>query len=195
MASVFAEVLRPSTFAAILSIDPAIAFNAKHFFSMDFKPVLKRRAYWETQEMAADYFNSHPFFKVLDPKVRELHIRHGLRPTKSGEQPSGFVLKCHPEQEYAVFKASELGAVWVKDHIKEVQCPLRLLIGATSNIYISPEKAKKYRAVSTLSDMTIIENTGHLVPMETPSTVAEEVTHFISHGLVHCNSSIGKSHL
>ncbi|KAJ1967698.1 hypothetical protein IWQ62_001693 [Dispira parvispora] len=192
---VLAEVLRPFTFASVLSIDPAIAFNAEHFFSMDFRPVLKRRAHWETQEIAADYFNNHPFFKVLDPKVRELHIRHGLRPTKSGEQPSGLVLKCPPEHEYAVFKASEVGAVWVRDHINEVQCPLRLLIGAKSHIYISPENAKQYRAVSPLSDMTIMDNTGHLVPMETPSTVAEEVARFIHHGLVHRNDSVGKSHL
>ncbi|KAJ1980228.1 hypothetical protein H4R34_002526 [Dimargaris verticillata] len=172
-----AQLFRPTTFKALLIIEPALVLSDKEPASDVVKGALKRKNHWNDWETAQMYFDNHWLFKQWDPRTRQLHIDHGLYQTNS---PSKHLqLKCAPQHESQTFATGYYDAKWIIDHFGEMSCPLEMLLGRASYLYPMPEVIHIVASFSRQLPTRVIEDTGHLVLMESPDTTAVEITRFL----------------
>ncbi|KAJ1969587.1 hypothetical protein H4R35_006098, partial [Dimargaris xerosporica] len=190
-----AQLFRPTTFKALLIIEPALVRSDKEPAADVVSGALKRKNHWRDWETAQKYFDSHWLFKQWDPRMRQLHIDHGLYQTSAPSQH--LQLKCAPQHESQTFATGYYDAKWIISHFSEMSCPLEMLLGRVSYLYPEPEIMHIVASFSRQLPTRVIEDTGHLVLMESPDTTAVEITRFLHRATaVGQNSSHGlKSHL
>ncbi len=133
---------------------------------------IKRRNHWEDDREARDYLKSKSLFKVWDPEMIDLYVRYGMKACKTG----GLQLACSPENEAALFLGSRHFDPWPV--LPDVLCPVRVVAGGQSDIrpFIKFEKAS---SMFPKGSYTLINDVGHLIPMEKPRTCIRIIKDFI----------------
>ncbi|KAJ1992202.1 hypothetical protein H4R33_001085 [Dimargaris cristalligena] len=174
------EIVKPGTFAALLPVEPVIAFAGPRFLETSFERVLSRKAQWRDIAEAHTYFTRHPFFRDWDPRVQALHVQHGLTSVPGTE---AWQLKCHPKDEYEVFQGGFRDAVWLLSRLVEIGCPLRYLMGEESTICPNEQFGQAHANASIRADVYIIKGSGHLLLMERPALVASHLALFLTHAM------------
>lgn len=126
---------------------------------------IKRRNGWKNRDEALDYLRSKPLFKSWDNEALELYLKYGMVSGEAG----GLTLACSPRREAALFMGGIIYNPWPL--LEKIRCPALILEGGKSENrdYIDLKKAASLMQSGTYK---LIEEAGHLIPMEKPSETA-----------------------
>jgi len=127
---------------------------------------LKRMNHWANREEALSYIQSRNLFQSWDQEMIALYIQHGLVPNDGG----GLQLTCSPQQEAALFMGGVRHNPWPE--APKINCPVLILEGETSENRAFID-LKKVTSLFPQGSYRLVENAGHLIPMEQPRLVAE----------------------
>ncbi|HUH65483.1 MAG TPA: alpha/beta hydrolase [Syntrophales bacterium] len=134
---------------------------------------MKRRNYWKNKKEALDYLRSRDLFKKWNDEVLDLYVAHGMEPRVGG----GLQLACKPEMEAALFMGGAEYNPWPV--VSKVSCPALVAEGDKSETRNFVDFKKIFSLLPAASH-TVVEDAGHLVPMEQPAATARIIMDFIS---------------
>ncbi|KAJ2742127.1 hypothetical protein GGI20_004696 [Coemansia sp. BCRC 34301] len=170
-----AELMAPSSFAALVITDPVLRSENDQSASVLAKITLKRRFQWDSMQTARQYFNDHPFFCIWDQRIIDLHLRHGLEQTGDGES---LALKCRPKSESAVYLGSAHDSPYAAQNLSKIRRPVAFLTGEMS------EQSPPDHIALITKDMAdcrhiVMKDVGHLLLQQDPSQTADRYVEFL----------------
>jgi pimeloyl-ACP methyl ester carboxylesterase len=132
---------------------------------------IKRRNHWDDPSEALNYLKSRGLFKNWDGEMLDLYLRYGMIPGEIG----GLQLTCPPKKEAALFMGGMPYDPWPM--LPRVGCPVMVLEGENSvnSTYINLKKAA---ARFPAGSYHLIEDAGHLIPMEKPAEMIQVISTF-----------------
>jgi pimeloyl-ACP methyl ester carboxylesterase len=174
--SMAAESRHPGLAEGVLMVDPVIIpkemavrpERVEHASSMSLR-ARRRRDGWDTRETARAYFASRELFARWEPRALDLYVTEGLRERIGG----GFELKCQGAVEGAVFAGNQ--GMDILQVAARTRARVRILWARQGNF--SREVYEAMAESMARADVVSID-TGHLVVMEQPDVVVEEVLRF-----------------
>ncbi|EIN14493.1 hypothetical protein PUNSTDRAFT_41688 [Punctularia strigosozonata HHB-11173 SS5] len=184
--SAFAALTHPWLFSAIILIDPIINpasdYGEKYVHHL-VAGAIKRRNGWSSRAEALEQFKRIPFFAAWEPAVLQRYIDFGLYEDRKGQ----FQLKMTPIQEAVAFVETRLSAkVWDLMPLLDEQValhwvkPARLLsIPGLRTKEESEKIAQELVWLRPANASNTILPTGHLVPHESPSSLAQDLHLFL----------------
>ena len=163
-----AEILQPGTFASLVLIEP-ILFPPPHGRAdIPLADVaMNRRSVFPDRDAALQRFAGGGPFAAWDPEILGLYVDHGW-----GQGPDGWEIRCAPEIEADYYREGNNVDTW--DRLPEIDIPVVLIAGDRSDTHRGPyleQLCHRFRHV----DVRVIEDAGHLVPMERPEAIASIV--------------------
>jgi len=173
-----AAALEPTLFGKLVMVDPVLPppreatladpERAERVGGMADR-ARKRRQVFASREAAAETWGEKPLFAAWTPRAFELYLAEGL-----ADRPDGQVeLKCPGEVEGAIFAAGPDFDPW--EVASRVRTPTLLLWAERGDF----PRVVYEAVVERMADASIHDvSTGHLVPMERPDLVADEVLAF-----------------
>jgi lipase len=132
---------------------------------------IKRTNFWRDRDEAMSYLRSRPLFQEWDEEMLELYIRHGMIEGDNG----GLQLACSPLREAALFMGGVQFDPWPL--LPKVSCPVLIVEGEKSNSSGFFD-LDRMRSLLPISDYRLVENAGHLIPMERPKEVTRLIGEF-----------------
>ncbi|KAJ1953606.1 hypothetical protein GGI12_005978 [Dipsacomyces acuminosporus] len=163
-----AEIISPLTFASLIITDPVLFPEVQRKVPVA-DVTLKRPCEWDSMEKARAYFEPHPFFRVWDKRILDLHLKYGLERL---EDSGRVVLKCRPINEAAVFKGSVYTSPFAMNNLWKVRCPTAFLTGETSPVAHPDYIAKIIKPMADVRHV-VMEGAGHLLVHEQPDQTAD----------------------
>ncbi|MCG8592070.1 MAG: alpha/beta hydrolase [Proteobacteria bacterium] len=172
-----AALRRPRLFRQLLLVDPVVTppvegvdpERAQRGRDL-VERARKRRQDWPDRAEARRWFAERELFAAWTPRALDLYVQEGLR-----ERPDGGVeLKCSAEVEARVFEGGPGSALLLAD-IASLAVPTRVLWAARGNF---PRAVYEGLAAATPRLQIVDVDAGHLVPMERPELVVENVWNF-----------------
>jgi lipase len=132
---------------------------------------IKRTNFWRDPDEAMAYLRSRTLFQSWDEEMLDLYVRHGMAGAKEG----GLHLACSPRREASLFMGGVQFNPWPL--LPKVSCPVLILEGEKSENrgFIDLDRV---RSLLPASDHRLVENAGHLIPMERPREVARLIGAF-----------------
>ncbi len=170
-----AAALRPDLFDRIVLVDPVVPpppemiaadpERAERLTHM-VEGASRRRSVWPDRVAAREHFSTRGLFANWLPAALDLYVEHGLRDRSDGQVE----LKCPAEIEATVFGASR--GLDIFDLARRATTPALFLWAERGDfprfVYES--------LVGEMADARIVDvDAGHLVPMESPELVVDEV--------------------
>lgn len=130
---------------------------------------LKRRSHWASRAEAEAHLGAKSPYVHWHPAARAGFFATGLRDLPDGSCE----LACPPEIEASVFVEARHSRAW--DRLPDVRCPTWLL-RATGDRGMASTTSPQ--TIGRLADgrETVIEGSGHFLPLESPDLVADLVT-------------------
>jgi lipase len=122
---------------------------------------LKRTNYWRDREEAEAYLHSRALFQGWDREMVELYLSHGMVEAENG----GLQLACSPQREAALFMGGVGFDPW--PWLPNVSCPVLLIEGEKSERKDLIDFSR-IRSLLPICDYRMIEQAGHMIPMERP---------------------------
>ncbi len=134
---------------------------------------IKRRNAWDDRQAARDYLKSKPLFARWDDEMLDMYLHHGFTDTDNG----GITLACHPEREASLFMGSMVYDPWPL--MPGINCPVLILEGELSEnrAFIDLKQAAESFSQGRYQ---LIEDAGHLIPMEKPADSTRLIRSFIN---------------
>lgn len=168
-----AEEDHPGSWSAAWTFEPVIPEALTPAGSIDGQNPLsagarKRRARFESFDVAYANFASKPPFGAFDPTALRAYVDHGFTADPDG----GVVLACRPEDEAATYDQAFASRAW--DHLDAIHIPVHVVCGAVSTHLPAQLMAG---AVERLPNGTleVLDDLGHFAPMEDPVRVAKSI--------------------
>jgi len=129
---------------------------------------IKRRSRWDNPDEAKAYFRGKALFKDWEEEFLELYIAYGTMPGESDE----LELTCSPEKEASLFMGGMGYDPWPM--LPKITCPVWVVEGekSTNRPYIDLKTAA---AKFQRGTYRLINDAGHLIPMEKPCTTIEAI--------------------
>jgi lipase len=133
---------------------------------------IKRRDGWVDSDEAFAYLKSRPLFMRWDDEMLHLYLKHGMKPDEEGLK-----LTCSPVKEASLFMGGTHFNPW--PILPEVTCPVLVIEGALSENrgFIEYEKAT---SLFPKGRYLLVEDAGHLIPMEKPVMITKTIQSFFS---------------
>ena len=125
----------------------------------------RRQARWASPQALLDFLRPRGAFRGFDPEMLAAHCRACLESDGVG----GFVLRCRPEVESAIFAAHRDADTWAR--LPLVRGPLHLVGGDPT----APNRDWVSGAMSGIAarlaeaDLTVLPGAGHMMIFEQPS--------------------------
>jgi pimeloyl-ACP methyl ester carboxylesterase len=134
---------------------------------------VKRRNAWHDEEEARQYLKSRDLFRQWDDEALDLYIRYGLREQGNG----GLELTCSPQREAALFMGGVHYDPWPL--LPLIQCPILVVEGQMSD---NKRMIDLQKATAQIPNGTymLVENVGHLIPMENPEAVTRIILDYFT---------------
>lgn len=136
---------------------------------------IRRRDHWKDREDASAYLRSRDLFRKWDDEMLGLYLDYGFIEGNAG----GLSLACSPKREAALFMGGVHYDPWPL--IPRVGCPALVIEGSESENrpFIDLRKA-----VSMIphGKYILVEDAGHLIPMEKPKETTWIIREFFSPG-------------
>jgi len=134
---------------------------------------IRRKNFWDSPDVAKRYLRSKKLFQNWDDTMLDLYITHGMMSQPEG----GLTLACSPRKEAALFMGGMHHNPWPL--LKDIQCPTLIIEGGNSENrqFIDLKKATQ---VIPDGSYHIVDNAGHLVPMEYPCDCLSIFVDFIT---------------
>ena len=129
---------------------------------------IKRRSTWDDSDQARNYFRGKGLFKNWETEFLDLYIEHGTIPGSSAE----LELTCSPEKEASLFMGGMGYDPWPM--LPQINCPVWVVEGenSTNRPYIDLKTAT---AAFQQGKYHLIEDAGHLIPMEKPRVIIDMI--------------------
>jgi pimeloyl-ACP methyl ester carboxylesterase len=134
---------------------------------------IKRRNHWDDDSEARKYLRSRGLFKNWDSEMLDLYIQYGMVAGETG----GLQLTCPPQKEAALFMGGMPYDPWPM--LPKVSCPVLVMEGANS-ANRNHIDLKKAAARFPAGSYQLIEDAGHLIPMEKPAEMIQVILKFFS---------------
>jgi pimeloyl-ACP methyl ester carboxylesterase len=132
---------------------------------------LKRRNDWRDATEARQYLKSRDLFKRWDDETLDLYIQYGLSKQENGR----LQLSCSPQKEASLFMGGVHYDPWPL--LPSIKCPVLVVEGQMSNNRHIID-LRKATALMPNGSYKLIENAGHLIPMEIPDAVTSIIRDF-----------------
>jgi pimeloyl-ACP methyl ester carboxylesterase len=132
---------------------------------------IRRKNFWKDADEAYQYLRSKSLFKNWDEEMLSLYVKHGMM-----AQDDGLTLTCSPRREAALFMGGMHHNPWPL--LDKVQCPTLIIEGGRSENQhvIDLKQATKSIPYGVYQ---VIEEAGHLIPMEFPTACLNIFENFI----------------
>ena len=169
-----AEARAPGMFDGLVMVEPIIFPGPRK--RVDDRPIalttLRRRRAFPSRAAALANLATKDAFADCDERALRAYVACGFR-----DLPDGTVeLKCSPETEADFFREGTNHDTW--DLVRNIACPVFVVAGARSTthpvVIVDALVARLPDASST-----IVEGSGHLLPMERPALLASLVRSFL----------------
>ncbi len=184
-ASMFASIKRPDLFLALVLIDPVILprhllrlldsarkVDPEATFPLT-QMALRRRRQWDSREEAFSRFRKNPLFARWPDNTIRAYVDGLTRPIPNAN--GAIELRYSPEWEARIYDKVP-NDVW---HMAlNIQHPTLVIQGADTDTFTDKSKLLLRRIRPDIPVMTLAQ-TGHLLPMEAPQLVAEEMLTFV----------------
>ncbi len=158
--------LPPSLLDSVLSDPPAITVDEIPII----KAARKRRNGWESRQAAFDHFRVKDVFDGWTDRTLWDYVEHGFREDEQGQ----VVMIFSPEWEAHIYTLM-LFDIW--QYVSQIAHPTLGLRGPASDT-LFPESWELWQQVQPEAHLIEIPDTGHLLPMEQPGRVAQEILRF-----------------
>ena len=168
-----AAAARPSAFRALLLVDPTI--RAPEIYGtapMEVGFVRKRRRRWASPGEMIEWYRGRAPFQHWNPAVLRDYCRFGVLPNGDA-----FVLACPPEIEASIYECSKEPEANLHGAIECIRQPVTVLRAGytgTRHFSTSPTDPKLASRFPCGRDVLLPDHS-HLIPMETPETIAEHI--------------------
>jgi pimeloyl-ACP methyl ester carboxylesterase len=167
VALVRAQVSRPGTFRRLVLIEPIIfPIPPQRLEGPMSQAALKRRRVFDSRETAGERFRTGPFAdwteEALDAYLDGAFV----------ETPDGFELKCSPAVEADFYAEGSNHDTW--DLVDSLDIPVTIVSGERSDTHQDPYLGSLVSRFNN-SELIVLEDVGHLVPMEDPGSLARIV--------------------
>lgn len=133
---------------------------------------IKRRNGWRDAAEAKEYLCSRGLFQAWDEEMLDLYIRYGLLDDGAG----GLQLACSPRREAALFMGGIRLNPW--PYLEKVPCPVLVIEGEKSENR-SFIDLKRATSLFPRGSYRLVEEAGHLIPMERPGEIRETIRRFL----------------
>lgn len=170
-----AESRQPGLYERLVLVDPVIPPATLMNADMELRETemvvraRRRRHRWSGRAAAREYFSSKELFAHWTPRAMDLYVEEALRDTADG----GVELKCAREVEAEVFASSF--SLNLKEVFPAIQAPALILWARQGNFPLDTFQ----QMCDQVPDATLVEmDAGHLMPMEKPESVVEQVLGF-----------------
>ncbi|KAF8697674.1 hypothetical protein AX14_001307 [Amanita brunnescens Koide BX004] len=184
-----AAIHKPNLFSSLIAIDPVItkplwpdehSASRAHTRGLSLA-ALTRRDGWSSRSEALSLFQKSPFFSSWDPEVLRIYVECGLYETSS--QPA-VKLKMPPIYESVVFDAAESTPeeVFANMYRLDHRIKLRWIVPGVDNPQeMGPPGSIQQRVWLRPANSSNVKvpNAGHLVPLEKPKELADDMTNFL----------------
>ena len=170
-----AESRQPGLYERLVLADPVIPPSNLLRSEMEVREsemvrrARRRRHQWSDRAAAREYFLTKPLFDNWTPRAMDLYVQEGLRQTPEG----GVELKCAREAEAEVYANSF--TLNLKEVFPAVRAPALIMWAKEGSFPLDIFE----QMCDEVPDATLVESdAGHLIPMEKPEWVAEQVLGF-----------------
>ena len=172
-ALILAELCRPGTFQGLVLVEPIILPPPYGRFPSN--PMAagarRRRDWFPSREAAYENWRTKPAFADWQERALQAYVEGGLRP-----HGDGFTLKCSREAEAEFFTAATDHRAW--DRLGEIEVETVLMAGEHSSTHREPFLREMAGRIGG-ADWEIVSNSGHMVWMERPETIAGRVARLV----------------
>jgi pimeloyl-ACP methyl ester carboxylesterase len=187
VATLAAAVKRPKLFRALVLIEPvflspgALSALARHLAQdgMDNFPLVKvarsRRNKWSDRQEAFQHFRGKAVFNRWSDEALWNYVDYGLQ-----ENELGYLKLVYPREWEARIYGTIPSNIW--ELIPQITHPTLAMKGAKSDT-IGATAWDLWQEVQPEATFLLHQDSGHLLPMEEPDSVAEAIKEFVS-GLV-----------
>jgi len=134
---------------------------------------IKRKNFWENTEEARAYLRSRELFRRWDDEMLDIYINRGMTGADSG----GLQLVCSPRSEASLFMGGMKYDPWPL--LPGIHCPVLVVEGEKSEnrSFIDLKKAS---SLFPKGSYLLIEEAGHLIPMEKPAVITGVIKKFFN---------------
>jgi lipase len=173
-----AAALAPEAFSHLLLIDPVIMPEAFYIGPIT-EPhfARRRRNRWSSWQEMLERFRGRPPFDRWDEQVLHDYCEYALVPAPDGD---GFVLACPPEIEGSIYEQSRAQEANIYPEIAKVKIPVTIIRspgqfvpGPEANMNASPVAPGLASKFANARDIPV--EYSHLIPMEAPVFVADQI--------------------
>ena len=182
--SVIAAIKRPDLFSQLILIDPVIFpwwfIWAARIFPMNWRkkiiPVakisMKRRDHWASKEELYQLWRTKRVFKRFSDEVLKQFIEHA---TIVDKRKDGITLAYSKEWETQVY----ITPPYVFSKLKKIKVPMLIIKGEKTDV-ISDKIWTNWQNAQPNNHFINFKNAGHLVPLEYPKELAEQIIGIIN---------------
>ena len=167
-----AALQEPQLFAALFVFEPIVFPPAPEDDTRPPNPLAggarKRRSVFADFDAALANYTAKPPMASFHPEARAAYVRHGFKPTSSGEVE----LKCLPEHEARTYETGGSSGAW--EDLHKIQTPTWVISGAPAPFQPS---SFAIRVAEQIPNATYVQydSMGHFGPLEHPEVIAELV--------------------
>jgi pimeloyl-ACP methyl ester carboxylesterase len=183
-----AALRSPEAFSAIILLDPVLFppsfirfYQAAHALHLAHKihPLVsvakRRRRVFKNREMILRGYRNKSVFRYFSDKALESYVRGITCPRNDGS----YELCYSPEWEVQIYITGVWRDMELWRGLKNLQVPLLILRGAETDAFFE-SSAKLVKKKLPTAEVISIPNTTHLVPLEDPDAVSDEIRKFLS---------------
>ncbi|KAI8872354.1 alpha/beta-hydrolase [Ramicandelaber brevisporus] len=181
---VLAEAMRPSTFDALVMLDPGCSpFTILEVPDPTFRAAvfaLHRKSKWPSKQAALEYINKNRFYLRWTQTARDLFVEYGTHVVKSADGTETVELKTLPLQEAMAYIGggmSSNAAFWFVQ--KQLALP-KLMVHSKTSDFIPVEDGRELVRMCMNTTGAEIDKGGHLMALNTPDEVAEVTSRFLT---------------
>ncbi|MBF0237552.1 MAG: alpha/beta hydrolase [SAR324 cluster bacterium] len=176
-----ASIKRPELFKSLVLMDP-VFLPSRYVFQMKLMPeflktrvplirkALNRPDLWNSRQEAFDFHRSKKVFERLSDESMWDYINHGTKAYGNGQ----FTLTCPRTWEAHCY--GTVPYIWKK--LRRKTPPLLGLRGEWSDALL-PESWQRWQSLQPEHHFVEVPQTGHLLPMERPAIMAQEILAFL----------------
>lgn len=176
-ALLLAERARPGTFAAlycfepvIVAADPPLGRDDDNWLAAQAR---RRRTTFPSREEACRHYAAKPPMNAMTPEALRAYVEHGFEDAGDG----GVRLKCRPADEATVYAMATAHDAYAG--LPEIRCPVVVCCGSETE-GCTPERARGHVERLPGGRTEVVDQVGHLGPLERPEQVAASMLRFFS---------------
>lgn len=173
---------RPDLFKTLILIEPVVlpkwfllVSNLPHFIVKRINPVVKktliRTDKWSSRQAVFAHFRSKKVFSLISDDVLWDYVNAATNEGENGQASLSYSKEWETQVYLTIFNP------WMD--LKRLKKPFLAIRGETSDT-IFPKVWQQWKQINRTGKLLEFENCGHLVPLEKPNKLAEEILKYLN---------------